>query len=156
MPTPLRLIDPKEDSLRRHGCLNRHPEHVGDPLFQKNEFFDPRDLLQVKYEMLRRVRDDGSSVSEAASAFGFSRPMFYQLQKAFEQAGLPGLLPEKRGPRRRHKLKEEVMTFIMDKRSEKTSGGAAALSDLVAERFNVKVHPRSVERGIAAQKKKRR
>ena len=28
---------------------------VRDPKFQENEFFDPRDVVQVKYEMLRRV-----------------------------------------------------------------------------------------------------
>jgi hypothetical protein len=34
----------------------------------------PRDLVQVKYEMLRRVRVDGHSVSQSATGFGLSRP----------------------------------------------------------------------------------
>ena len=53
----------KRAALRRHGCLHRHPERVRDERFINHEFFDPEDLVQVKYEMLRRVppgRRDGA------------------------------------------------------------------------------------------------
>jgi hypothetical protein len=59
-------LDSKGESLRQQGVLNPHPQKVADPLFLRGEFFDPRDLVQVKYEMLRRVRVEGSSVSEVA------------------------------------------------------------------------------------------
>jgi hypothetical protein len=65
----------------------------------ENEFFDPLDLVQVKYEMLRRVRADHKSIRRAAQDFGFSRPSVYRARAAFERAGLPGLLPAERGPR---------------------------------------------------------
>ena len=69
----------KETSLRRHHALNPRPEGVSDPAFRSADpFFDPRDLVQVKYEMLRRAREDGSTISESAAAFGFSRPSFYE------------------------------------------------------------------------------
>lgn len=102
----------KLDALRQQGTLDPHPEAVTDELFQDNEFFDPRDLVQLKYEMLRRVEVEQDSVSRTAAAFGFSRPSFYQAQSAFEQAGIAGLIPQKRGPRRAHKLIAEVMEFI--------------------------------------------
>ena len=42
---------------------------VRDPLFTSGSpFFDPRDLVQVKYELLRRVRVDGDSVSACHGA----------------------------------------------------------------------------------------
>ena len=63
-------------------------------------FFDPEDLVQVKYEMLRRVREEGAAVTQASAAFGFSRPSFYAAQAAFQEAGLPGLVPQRPGPRR--------------------------------------------------------
>jgi hypothetical protein len=44
--------------------LNPSPERVTDELFQ--EFFDPRDLVQVKYEMLRRVQTEGQPVGRSA------------------------------------------------------------------------------------------
>ena len=77
MPQPL---DSKAESLRQQGALNPHPQRVVDPVFLRGEFFDPRDLVQVKYEMLRRVRVEGAPVTQVVSAFGFSRPVFYQAQ----------------------------------------------------------------------------
>src|SRR5215472_7077382 len=103
----------KRQILRQQGVLNPHPREVQHELFQNSDFFDPEDLVQVKYEMLRQVEIDRQSVSASAKAFGFSRPSFYQNQNAFQQAGLAGLLPAKRGPRSGHKLTAEVMEFIL-------------------------------------------
>src|SRR5579863_4307408 len=74
--------DAKLRSLREQGAVNPRPQTVTDDLFTASEFFDPNDLVQVKYEMLRRVEKDGQSVTEAAVKFGFSRPSFYQAQCA--------------------------------------------------------------------------
>jgi hypothetical protein len=104
--------DAKEKALKEHASLNPHPQAVVDPLFGSSDFFDPRDIVQVKYEMVRRVHVDGRSITESAAAFGFSRPSFYQAQAALEREGLPGLIPQKRGPRGAHKLDEEVMSYV--------------------------------------------
>jgi transposase len=148
--------DPKAEALRRHSCLNLHPEKVADPLFGDSDFFDARDLVQVKYEMLRRVRAQGQPITKSSAAFGLSRPSFYQALSAFEQGGLAGLLRKKPGPRRSHKLSEPVVAFIGQLLTDDSSLGAAELSQRVFERFGLKVHPRSVERALARQKKKRR
>ena len=72
----------KESSLRRDHALNPRPQAVRDPAFTSgNLFFDPRDVVQVKYEMLRRVRQEGEPVSQVAADFGFSRPSFYQARR---------------------------------------------------------------------------
>jgi transposase len=142
--------------LRQQGTLHPHPKAVTDALFQHNEFFDPHDGVQVKYEMLRRVQIDQAPVSQAAHAFGFSRPSFYQAQVAFAQQGLAGLLPQKRGPRRAHKLSTEVMEFIVDRRSAEPGMSSEELVRQVQERFDMTVHPRSIERRLARQEKKRR
>ncbi len=68
---------PKRQALRQTGTLNPRPDRVTDELFADSDFFDPNDLLQVKYEMLRRVRRDDFTVQQAAKVFGFSRPSFY-------------------------------------------------------------------------------
>jgi len=148
--------DPKTAALRQHGSLNPNPDKVSDPLFATADFFDARDLVQVKYEMVRRVRVDGQPVSHSASAFGLSRPSFYQAQTALEGGGLAALVPRKPGPRRSHKLDTEVMEFIRQLRSEDASVRPAQLADRVRERFGRTVHPRSVERALARQEKKRR
>jgi transposase len=145
----------KRQTLRRHGTLNPQPESVTHPLFQNSDFFDPDDLLQVKYEMLRQVRVAQQSISEAAHAFGFSRPSFYQAQAAFQEDGVFGLLPHKRGPQGGHKLTSEVMDFVIEQRSEDPALTPEQLAQAVQNRFRVQVHPRSIQRRLLAEKKRR-
>jgi transposase len=148
--------DPKVDSLREQGSLNSKPEDVTDAEFQDDEFFDPRDLVQVKYEMLRRVRTEGRTVTEATKAFGFSRPTFYLAQAALEQEGLPGLIPKKRGPHGGHKITPEVLAFIQEERAKDPSIGIPRLVKLVREHFDLTVHRTTMDRAVDRLKKKRR
>ena len=148
--------DPKLESLLKQGTANPKPEAVRDPEFQTDEFFDPRDLVQVKYEMLRRVHTEGHSVADAAANFGVSRPTFYKARTDFDRDGLAGLLPAKRGPRGRHKLTAEVMDFIERVLSDDPSLDAEALAERLEEQSGLRVHRRSIERALAAAKKKRR
>ncbi len=151
-----RRRDPKVDALRQRGTLNPRPERVRDVLFGASAFFDAKDLAQVKYEMLRRVQVDGVSVAGAAQTFGFSRPSFYAAQAALTRGGLAGLLPRKRGPRAGHKLTPEILRFVGELRTADPSRAASSLVPLVTARFGVQVHPRTVERALARQEKKRR
>jgi transposase len=148
--------DSKRKALREHGALNAGANEVKDSLFQNSEFFDPRDLVLVKYEMLRRVRVEGSSVAAAARAFGFSRVAFYQARAAFEKEGLPGLLPRRRGPKAANKLTDTVLEFIDRQRAADSSLRAPQLAALLRKRLYLVVHPRSIERALARRAKKGR
>ena len=145
--------DPKLERLRRLGMLNPHPQEVQAPWFQSGEFFDPRDLVQTKYEMLRHVQIDGASKAEAATLFGMSRPTFYQTEAAFAREGLAGLLPRQRGPKGAHKLTAEVMGFIDQRLQGNESLHARALAQEIEAQLGLSVHPRSIERAIARKKK---
>ena len=144
----------KADVLRDEGGLNPHPEAVVDPLFQEGEFFDPRDLVQVKYEMLRRVREDRDTVTRAASDYGLTRPTFYEAQAVFDQKGLAGLIPKKRGPRGPHKLSEEILEFLRAKVIPGAPIRAPALAREIEARFGIMVHPRTIERALLRREKK--
>jgi transposase len=148
--------DPKTRALQQEASLHPHPEEVTDELFLTHEFFDPRDLVQVKYEMLRRVQSEGQAVSQSAAHFGFSRPSFYQAQTAFEQGGLPALMPQKRGPKKAHKLTAEVLAFVRQAQQEDPSLRPAAVASLVKDRYGITVHPRSIERALTRSQKKLR
>jgi transposase len=141
---------PKRQTPRRHGRLNPQPESVLHPLFQNSQFFDAHDLLQVKYEMLRQVQIDQDSISEAARAFGFSRPSFYQAQSAFQPEGVFGLFPHKRGPQGGHKLTDVVMGFVAQQRSEDPALTPEQLAAAIQKRFRIQVHPRSLQRHLLA------
>ena len=150
------IRDPKTRALRQEASLHPHPEQVTDELFSTQEFFDPRDLVQVKYEMLRRVQSEGQTVSRAAANFGFSRPSFYQAQAAFQQGGLPALMPQKRGPKKAHKLTPQVLAFVRQAQQEDPFLRLAALVSLVQDRYGITVHPRSIERALMRSQKKLR
>jgi hypothetical protein len=126
---------PKHRTLQRHRLLHAHPDSVTDSLFADNAFFDPHDLLQVKYEMLRRVRVDHEPVATVARAFGFSRQAFYQAQAAFNREGLAGLLPDKPGPRRAHKLSDHVVQFVQQQRAADINLSWPQLAAQVHRRF---------------------
>jgi len=146
----------KIEALHLNRSLHLHPERVRDELFRSQEFFDAYDLVQVKYEMLRRVRVDGHAIQGAAHAFGFSRPTFYEAQTAYERSGLVGLLPAKRGPRRAHKLSESVMAFVTKELAADPSPSPPELARLIKQRFGFTVHPRSLQRALARRKKNAR
>lgn len=154
--TKTRRADPKVEVLRRQGTLNPRPDRVTDPLFVDGGFFDTRDLVQVKYEMVRRVQVEGQAVSHSAAAFGFSRPSFYLAQAALLRGGLSALVPKKLGPRRSHKLSAEVMDFVQQQLAEDPSLRSPELARRVRARFERTVHPRSIERALARQEKKLR
>jgi len=142
----------KQSALEESGTINPHVQDVQDPAFVDSEFFDPRDLIQVKYEMLRRVRTEGQPVVKASALFGVSRPTFYKAQSDFDRAGLVGLLPAKRGPRGPHKITPEVTRFI----EATVARGEEVNAQRIAERFGVVVHQRTVKRTLARSKKKAR
>jgi len=146
--------DNKSRALREHGALHPRPNRVHDPLFRHSEFFDPRDLVLVKYEMIRRVRVEGRPASEAARAFGFSRVALYQAMAAFQKEGLPGLLPRRRGPKAANKLTDAVLEFIDRQRVADSSLRAPQLAAMVKEHMGLSVHPRSIERALVRRAKK--
>ena len=147
--------DPKIQSLHRSHALHPHPERVQDAEFVTHPaFFDARDLVQVKYEMLRRARTGRLPVSEIARTFGLSRPVFYDAARAFAQHGMPGLLPERPGPRAPHKFTPEMLTFLANERRRDATVRPAELARRIEATFRVRVHPHSVARHLKAGDKK--
>ena len=145
--------DRKTELLRQEGALTRRPERVRAPWFLGNRFFDARDLVQVKYEMLRHVQVEGADKTQAAALFGVSRPTFYQAEADFARAGLAGLAAKPRGPKSAHKLTPKVMAFIEGRLAGESVPGARALARELRRELGVTVHPRSIERALARKKK---
>jgi transposase len=147
--------DQKALDLRRTGTLNPHPNAVSDSLFKENPFFDPKDLLQVRYEMLRRHSVEGVSIVDVATTFGVSRPTVYQAQAGFQKGGLSGLLPKHRGPKEGHKLSAEVVEYVRTLRAADSGLTTVACIKVVQDNFGITVHRRSLERALASKKKPR-
>src|SRR5216684_3274799 len=131
--------DPKEAALAATRCLNPHPEQVRDPAFLASEFFDARDAVQVKYEMVRQVKADGAPVTAAA---------------ALERSGLEGLVPARPGPRGPHKFTGQILTWAEQQLAASPGLRPAQLAPLIEESFGVRVHPRTVEKALARRRER--
>ena len=146
----------KRQALKASGTFNSRHARVRHPLFQGAEFFDPQDLLQLKYESLRAVQKDQYSLARAASEFGLSRPTLYQAQAHFAAQGLEGLLPGKRGPRQAHKLTPQVLRYLEQERAAHPELSVRQLAARVRQRFRLQVHPRTLEKALKPKAKRGR
>jgi len=144
----------KRRALMQSGTLNKNADKITDPKFKNLAFFDPSDLLQVKYEMLRSAQKEEAGILKASETFGFSRITFYKTEKTFKENGLAGLLPKKKGPRRAHKLTSEVMNFVGQLLEQKPEMKPDVIRQKIKDRFGLSVHKRSIERAIDRSKKK--
>jgi len=142
----------KADALAEDGTLNPAPDKVGDPKLQEGEFFDPRDVVQVKYEMLRHVSVEKISVTDVSDQYGVSRPTFYQAKADFDKGGIAGLVPQKRGPHGPHKIQSDVLAFLIAQLSPGEPIRARELAKLVQKEFGINVHPRTIERAVGGKK----
>ena len=149
------MDEAKKKKLCETRSLNPRPGRVRDELFLSNDFFDADDVIQVKYEMIRRVGHDGWAVEQACKTFGFSRPTFYEVQKVIEEDGIAGLIPRKKGPREGHKLTDEVMKFVEQQLGRKERPSISLLATRIREQFGITIHRRSLERALNRRKKKR-
>ena len=152
MPKKNKRTDPRSAALLDNGTINPAPDKVTDPKFHKSEFFDARDLVQVKYEMLRRVLVENASVTQASVEYGVSRPTYYQAKASFEEGGIAGLVPRKPGPRGPHKLQGEVLRFVQSHHVPGRPVRARALAKLVRQKFSLDIHARTIERALAVKK----
>jgi transposase len=147
--------DGKTRALAASRTLNTHPEKVTDPAFGPGGFFDPADLVQVKYEMVRAAETGQLPAGQAAAAFGFSRQSLYTAKAALHEEGLAGLIPGKPGPKSGHKLTGEVVSHLEELLAADPGLRPAELAAAAGQRFGITVHPRSVERALQRRRKAR-
>jgi transposase len=140
----------KLQTLRQNGTLNRRADRVGDPLFAQSDFFDARDLVQLKYEALRALEKEDRSLAQAAAEFGLSRPTIYQAKARFQAHGMEGLLPSKRGPKHPHKLTAEVSQRLREWLTKEPGLNTAELTRRLRQRFKIKLHRRTIEKAVKA------
>jgi phage tail tape-measure protein len=130
-------------ALEQAGLMHPRADAVTALLFSSDGFFLAADKVQVKYEMLRAHFADGEPAARAARAHGYSRAAFYLVAASFAEAGMNGLVDERRGRRGPVKLSPQIAEFIA---SAPPGTSGAALAAQVADRFGVVLHRRTVER----------
>jgi transposase len=105
--------------------------------------------------MLRRVSTEKASVTQVTEEYGVSRPTYYQTKASFAKGGLGGLVPRKRGPHGPHKLQGEALSFVQKQLVAGQPVRARELAKLVRQKFDLAIHPRTIERAVAGKKTSR-
>ena len=126
---------PESDSAKRQALaqvrtLHPAPDRVHAALFlQHPAFFDARDELQVKYEMLRAHFLDGRPVTTVCAAFGYSRQTFYLLRDRLAHGGLAGLRDARPGPVGPRTCTPAVVAFLHAQRADEPTLSIPTLVD---------------------------
>jgi transposase len=140
------MKESKRAFLKNEGLLNSKPQRVSHPLFETLDFFDPFDLPQVRYEMIRSARVEKMSVLEACQLFGFSREYFYKLERAFMSRGYIAMLGSTMGRRPIIALNQEIINFIAHQKIEQPGVSGEKLRQQIQRLYKVDCSRRTVER----------
>ena len=143
------MSDTKLQALEKAGALYKRAERVQSPLFERLDFFDARDTLQVKYEMLRSHEIDDLPISRAAEQFGYTRQAYYQIRDAFAREGIPGLAGKKRGRKGPVKCTPEVVAFLVEEKQRNRELTGEELAERLLANKGVELHRRTIEKIVA-------
>jgi len=136
----------KVEILKVNGTYNKRYDSVRKPEFLEGGFYDPRDVVQVKYEMLRDAEDSGQAIGAVASKFGFSRTAYYNIKESFEKNGMSALIPEKTGPKKPHRLTETLQEFVDEYVIGHPNASSAEIVAVIQSEKSEVVSKRTIER----------
>ncbi len=125
--------------------MENQKKTVRQNVFRESDFFNPRDKGQVKYEMLRAHFYEGRFVTRVCREFGYSRESFYQALESFRKEGLAGLALKRTGKKKPDKVTPEIIGYVIYQRAKFDLSGAA-IARKILNRFDLKLHKRTVER----------
>ena len=127
-------------------CLHPTPELVHDERFQEEGgFFDPKDIVQVKYELLRLCHVEGNDVASACARFGFSRTTYYKVYEAFLDGGIPALMGRPKGRPKPIKLNEIVLGYLIAEKAKNPNLAALKMVSDIMNRYAVKLSERMIQ-----------
>ena len=141
----------KQEILLENGTYNRNHGKVVEQRFVSDDFYDPQDLVQVKYEMLRTANETQRSIEEIAGKFGFSRAAFYKIKTSYEKEGVSSFVPDKSGPKNARKLTRAHQEFIDNYLAQNPNVSSGNMAAILYEERGLKISKRTVERYRSGQ-----
>ena len=107
-----RRDDAKTRALAASRTLNPRPEKVADPAFAPGSFFDPANLVQVKYEMVRQAETGGAGRPGRVGLRGSPASRCIPPERRCASKGWPGLIPGEPGPEEQQQAAGEVVSHL--------------------------------------------
>jgi transposase len=138
--------------LKENNSYNKNAGKVTNSLFLNNPYFDPYDIVQVKYEMLRAVKNNELSVCDTSRQFGLSRTAYYKIESRFTKEGVDGLCSKKTGPKAPTKVTKNLLNFAADLKAKQPDITNDEIVEEIRLQKGVTIHKRSLQR-VKAKKK---
>ena len=142
----------KKETLIANDTYNKRYLSVKKSGFQVGGFYDPMDLVQVKYEMIRETQTSGRSIGAVAKEFGFSRTAYYDIKEDFDANGMLAFLPKKKGPKRQYKLTGDLREFIDEYTVNHPKAKAAEITGAIMSEKGIDISSRTIHRYLAKKK----
>jgi transposase len=136
----------KIEILISNGTYNKNYKKITNTKFVTNSFYDPMDIVQVKYEMLKEIIDSKQSIKRISKEFGFSRTSFYKIKEAYESRGLSALIPQKTGPKKPKKLTEFYQEYIDEYIVKNPKASSNEVTEILKKDTGISINKRTVER----------
>jgi len=136
----------KKDVLLENGTFNKNHAKVTEQRFLDDDFYDPQDLVQIKYEMLRTAKESSRNIKEIAIQFGFSRAAFYKIKASFDKEGISAFCPNRSGPKKARKLTPEHQDFIDSYIAQNPKASSGKITDILQSERGLTISRRTVER----------
>ena len=129
-------------------------DKVTEPRFLDSDLFDPKDLLQVRYEMVRSIKEGVITLDEVPSKYGVSAMTAKRCVSSLEKGGIIALVPERKGPKGPSSLDDESLRFIDSYIAEHPKASGRKVHDALEAEKHVGVSKRTVERYLSSKKAK--
>jgi len=136
----------KQEILLKNRTFNRNYGKVTEKRFTSDEFYDPQDLVQVKYEMLRTANESKRSINEISGKFGFSRAAFYKIKASYEKEGISAFILNNSGSKKARKLTVEYQDFIDSYLMQNPNVSSGEIATILKQERGLNISKRTVER----------
>lgn len=136
----------RAEAMMANGTYNAGHEAVRADQFSHGVFFDARDAVQVKYEMVRSVARRELTVTAASALYGLSRQTCHKCLRAVEREGIAGLMPKKRGPKDGYKFGADAKRYVDGYLLDHPDAGNGEVAAALKADTGVDVHSRTIAR----------
>lgn len=140
------IIINKKEILLTNGTFNKNHAKVTKANFRNGGFYDPMDIVQVRYEMIRDADVSTGTIEQVSNEYGYSRASYYHIRDNFENGGMAALIPDKTGPREPRKFTDEIQEYVNDYIGRNPSASSSQIADEIESSKGVTVSKRTVER----------
>ena len=144
----------KEAFLKANHTFNFRNDKVIASRFIESDLYASRDLLQVRYELVRSIEEGDIALDEVPDKYGVSSVTAKRYVRSFKEGGMIALVPEQKGPKGPSSLDDEALRFIDSYIAEHPKASGRKVHEALESERHLGISKRTVERYLSSKKAK--